>query len=71
MLLANCHLMMSWLNELEKVIESMPARSPKAQFRLWLSSAPHPKFPIGTARARARDHTRRRNAARGPHAEPP
>jgi len=46
-LLANCHLMMSWLNELEKIIEQLPGRSPRPQFRLWLSSAPHPKFPIG------------------------
>jgi len=46
-LLANCHLMMSWLSELEKIIEELPVRNPKPQFRLWLSSAPHPKFPIG------------------------
>ena len=46
-LLANCHLMMSWLGELEKIIEGMPARQPNPAFRLWLSSAPHDKFPIG------------------------
>lgn len=39
--------MMSWLNDLEKIIEDLPTRAPQAQFRLWLSSAPHPKFPIG------------------------
>ena len=27
-LLANCHLMMSWLGELDKIIEAMPARQP-------------------------------------------
>ena len=47
MLLANCHLMMSWLNELDKIIESLPVRQPHAAFRLWLSSSPHPEFPIG------------------------
>ena len=47
MLLANCHLMMSWLNELDKIIESLPVRQPHASFRLWLSSSPHPEFPIG------------------------
>lgn len=47
MLLANCHLMMSWLNELEKIIEALKERNPKPGFRLWLSSSPHPKFPIG------------------------
>jgi len=46
-LLANCHLMMSWLGELDKMIESLPLRNPNPQFRLWLSSSPHPKFPIG------------------------
>merc|ERR1719502_1251834 len=46
-LLANCHLMESWLGELDKIIEGMPARQPNPQFRLWLSSSPHPKFPIG------------------------
>lgn len=39
--------MMSWLNELEKIIETLKERSPKPGFRLWLSSSPHPKFPIG------------------------
>merc|ERR1712224_553770 len=46
-LLANCHLMMSWLGELDKIIETLPARNPHASFRLWLSSSPHPQFPIG------------------------
>lgn len=46
-LLANCHLMMSWLGELDKMIEAFPTRSPHASFRLWLSSSPHPYFPIG------------------------
>ena len=46
-LLANCHLMMSWLGELDKIIEGLPARQTHASFRLWLSSSPHPKFPIG------------------------
>jgi len=46
-LLANCHLMMSWLGELDKMIEAFPTRSPHSAFRLWLSSSPHPNFPIG------------------------
>jgi len=38
---------MSWLGELDKIVESMPARQPNPQFRLWLSSAPLDTFPIG------------------------
>ena len=46
-LLANCHLMESWLGELDKIIESLPTRKPNKEFRLWLSSAPKDSFPIG------------------------
>jgi len=48
-LLANCHLMLSWMPELENMVEtycSDPQRAPHPDFRLWLSSNPHPKFPI-------------------------
>ncbi|CUG06458.1 dynein heavy chain, putative [Bodo saltans] len=45
--LANCHLMVSWLVELEKVIDDMPDTRPHENFRLWLSSVPTPQFPIG------------------------
>merc|ERR1711871_18260 len=47
--LANCHLMLSWMPTLEKVIETYctdASAAPHEQFRLWLSSNPHPKFPI-------------------------
>ncbi|KAH9593471.1 Dynein heavy chain [Trypanosoma melophagium] len=45
--LANCHLMVSWLVELEKIIEDLAEQRPHADFRLWLSSVPTPQFPIG------------------------
>jgi dynein heavy chain len=45
--LANCHLMVSWLQELEKIIENLPNMRPAENFRLWLSSTPTPHFPIG------------------------
>ncbi|KAL0226771.1 hypothetical protein P9112_014095 [Eukaryota sp. TZLM1-RC] len=45
-LLMNCHLSISWLPELEKIILTLPSRKPHDQFRLWLTSDPHPKFPI-------------------------
>ena len=44
--LANCHLMMSWMNQLEKIVENLSVRKPHPDFRLWLSSYPHPNFPI-------------------------
>ena len=44
--LANCHLMTSWLGALEKIVDDLPLRKPHADFRLWLSSSPNPKFPI-------------------------
>ncbi|CAM9332287.1 unnamed protein product, partial [Choristocarpus tenellus] len=52
--LANCHLMLSWMPELEKacgwdcvmIVEDLCMGQPHGQFRLWLSSGPNPKFPI-------------------------
>jgi dynein heavy chain len=45
--LANCHLMLSWMADLEKAVEELLIRPDlNPRFRLWLSSAPHPKFPI-------------------------
>lgn len=46
--LANCHLSMSWMPELDKIVEQLSIRKPKPHpnFRLWLSSDPHPDFPI-------------------------
>lgn len=45
--LANCHLMVSWLVELEKIIDDLADQNPHREFRLWLSSVPTPQFPIG------------------------
>lgn len=44
--LANCHLMLSWMPQLEKMIESIVEGNPHPKFRLWLSSSPDPNFPI-------------------------
>eukprot|EP00605_Chrysophyceae_sp_TOSAG23-4_P000236 GSChrysophyteH1.ASY1.ANO1.273.1 assembled CDS len=45
--LANCHLMLSWMPTLEKLIEAeLVEGTPPKSFRLWLSSSPTQEFPI-------------------------
>ncbi|KAL0480126.1 dynein H1, partial [Acrasis kona] len=45
--LANCHLMIQWMVRLEEIIEGFTNnQQPHSNFRLFLSSKPHPKFPI-------------------------
>uniref|UniRef100_G3PFM0 Dynein, axonemal, heavy chain 2 n=1 Tax=Gasterosteus aculeatus TaxID=69293 RepID=G3PFM0_GASAC len=44
--LANCHLSLSWMPELDKLVEQLQVQEPQSKFRLWLSSSPHPGFPI-------------------------
>jgi dynein heavy chain, axonemal len=34
--LANCHLSISWMPALDKIVESIPSESPHPNFRLWL-----------------------------------
>ena len=45
-LLENCHLLTSWLKELETIIEEKMIK-PNPDFRLWLTTAPTEKFPLG------------------------
>ena len=44
--LANCHLSLSWMPQLDKLVEQLQIEEPHPEFRLWLSSSPHPDFPI-------------------------
>lgn len=44
-LLQNCHLLVSWLKQLEVIIENIT--KPDKNFRLWLTTAPTDKFPLG------------------------
>lgn len=43
--LQNCHLLPSWLPSLEKLLERLG--KPHKEFRLWLTSEPTDKFPMG------------------------
>ncbi|XP_023298158.2 dynein axonemal heavy chain 2 [Lucilia cuprina] len=44
--LANCHLSLSWMPTLDKIIATIQTMKIHKRFRLWLSSSPHPDFPI-------------------------
>ena len=44
--LANCHLSLSWMPQLDKIVEQLQTDSVHKDFRLWLSSSPNPDFPI-------------------------
>ncbi len=46
MFLANCHLSLSWMPLLDKIIEQLQNEQVHKDFRLWLSSSPNPNFPI-------------------------
>ncbi|GMH67856.1 hypothetical protein TrLO_g3024 [Triparma laevis f. longispina] len=44
-LLQNCHLLVKWLRDLDKKLELM--KTPHKDFRLWLTTEPTDKFPLG------------------------
>ncbi|KAJ3192416.1 Dynein heavy chain 7, axonemal [Irineochytrium annulatum] len=43
--LQNCHLAVSWLGQLEKIVDDMSTASIHKDYRLWLTSYPSEKFP--------------------------
>lgn len=49
--LANCHLSLSWMPALSKIVEMLEVDKPHDDFRLWLSSSPDPRFPISILQA--------------------
>ena len=49
--LANCHLSLSWMPQLDKLVEQLQIEEPHPDFRLWLSSSQHPDFPISILQA--------------------
>lgn len=45
LMLQNCHLLLPFTKELEKIVENM--EKPHPDFRLWLTTEATPQFPIG------------------------
>ncbi|CAH8499452.1 unnamed protein product [Schistosoma intercalatum] len=49
--LANCHLSLSWMPALDKIVEQLGMEEIHTDFRLWLSSSPNAAFPISILQA--------------------
>ncbi|XP_051176804.1 dynein axonemal heavy chain 2 [Leptopilina boulardi] len=50
--LANCHLSLSWMPQLDKIVDNLSSnKNLNPNFRLWLSSSPTPHFPISILQA--------------------
>ena len=45
-LLQNCHLASSWMQDLERIVEAIQPEQVSKDYRLWLTSMPTATFPI-------------------------
>ncbi len=49
--LVNCHLVPDWSDELEYLVDDLGSESTHPDFRLWITTRPHPGFSVPTLQA--------------------
>jgi len=59
LMLQNCHLLLSFAKDLEKIVENI--EKPHPDFRLWLTTEPISNFPIGILQQSLKGTTKSKN----------
>lgn len=47
----NCHLVPDWTDELEYLVDDLALETTNPDFRLWITTRPHPNFSVPTLQA--------------------